>query len=137
HALVGAFVPRLLLDLLDRITLVEVDRDGSDLPRLGQALRDAIDDEHAGCAPQQRRVGRHEAYRTAPIDRYGLAGRDAGELTAVVAGGEDVGQQGEVRLVLGSRRQLQAVEVGVGDSDAFGLPTHVRTHGDIPVGAAG
>lgn len=37
------------------------------------------------------------------------------------AGGEDVGEESEVGFVLGAGRELEAVEVGVGDAEVLGL----------------
>src|SRR5699024_3024540 len=43
----------------------------------------------------------------------------------------------EVRFVLLARRQRHAVVVGEGHAQVFGLPSSVRAHSDIAVGAAG
>ena len=137
HALVRALAPGLLLDLLDRVALGEVDRDRADLLGLRQALGDPVDDEDLRGAAQQRRVGGHQPDRTAAVHRDALAGRDLGEFAAVVAGREDVGEQDEVGLVLGPRRQLQAVEVGEGNAQVLGLAARLRAHRDVAVGAAG
>lgn len=55
----------------------------------------------------------------------------------MIAGGEDVGEQHEVGLVLLARRQLQTVEVGVGNAQILRLPARPGPHGDVAVGATG
>src|SRR5579859_2569440 len=45
NALVGAFAVGLILDLLDRIALIEVDRDSANLLRLVEPLLNAVNDE--------------------------------------------------------------------------------------------
>src|SRR6185503_13067663 len=73
-------------------------------------------------------------------DVDGHSGLDAGGDRAVVAGGEDVGEEGEV-LDLGERLvaigELEEVEVGVGDHDIFGLSADPAAHIHVAVGGAG
>ena len=136
-ALVGALTARLRLDLLDRVSCIEVDRDGPDLRRLGQPFRHPVDHEHLRCPPQQGGIGRHQPHRAGAVHRHGLAGPHVGQLAAMVARGEDIGEHHEIGLMLFARGQHQAVEFGIGDAQVFGLAAHVRAHGHIAVGAAG
>ena len=56
------------------------------------------------------------------------------------AGGEDVGEHGEVfdlRHGLGFVGELDEVEIGVGDHDIFGLAADPSAHVDVAVGSAG
>jgi hypothetical protein len=53
----------LLDDLLGHAALGEVDRLGTDLPRLLQPLRHPVDDEHLHRVADQRGVGGHQANR--------------------------------------------------------------------------
>ncbi len=59
---------------------------------------------------------------------------------SVEAGGEDVGEHGEVfdlRHGLGLVGEFDEVEVGVGDHDEFGLAADPAAHVDVAVGSAG
>jgi hypothetical protein len=103
--------PPRLPDLGDRVTLAEVDRDGADVLGLHQPLGHAVHDEHPLGAPDEGGVGGHQADRPGAVHRDGLPRRHLGQVAAVVAGGEDVGEQDEVGLVLaagGSLRQLKS-----------------------------
>src|SRR6185437_9510673 len=135
-ALVRALAAGQLLDLGSRLAGGEVDRYGPDGLGLGQPLGNPVDGEHRARAAQQRRIGGHQAYRPRAVHGHRLAGADIRQLTAVVSGREYVREQGIVRLVLGSRRQLQAIEIGERDSQIFCLATWIRTHRDISVGAS-
>src|SRR5581483_10977922 len=80
-----------------------------------------------------------EPDRTAAGDIGDHAGSDARGDGAMVAGGEDIGKQGQVanlrhRLVF--VRELQQVEIGVWNHDVFGLPADPSAHVDVAVGGA-
>src|SRR5208282_6602093 len=65
---------------------------------------------------------------------------DAGVNCPVEAGGENVGEHGEVldlRHRLGLVGERNEVEVGVGDHDVLGLATNPTTHVDVAVGSTG
>jgi hypothetical protein len=136
-AFVGALALGLLLDLLGGVALLEVDRDGADFFGLLEPLGHTVDDEDLGGTADERRVSGHQADRTSAKDADALAGRDACQLAAVVAGGEDVGQEDEVCLELLPLRKLEAVEVRVRDAKVLGLTARVRAHRHIAVRATG
>ena len=71
----------------------------------GEAVGLLVDDEDARRAPDEGAVGRHEPDRAGAEDGDPVAGADARQLGAVVAGGEDVREHGEVELVLVAGRQ--------------------------------
>lgn len=54
----------------------------------------------------------------------------------MIPGREEVGEQGEVVLVLLAHRQRNAVEVRERHAQVFDLPARVRPHPDVAVGAA-
>jgi hypothetical protein len=132
-ALVGALTAGLVLDLLTWVAPGEVDSDRANLPRLGEPLRYAVDHEDTRRTAQQGGVRRHQADRPGAVDRDGLPRRDARELASVVAGGKIVGEQRVVGLVLGARRQRQAVEVRVWDPQVLRVSAGVGAHGDVAV----
>ena len=96
-----------------------------------------VDGVHLGRASDDAAVGRHEPNRPRSVHRHAFAGSDIGKLGAVVAGREDVGQHGEVGLVLGPRRKRQAVEVREGHLKVLGLAADPRPHGHVSVSATG
>src|SRR5699024_6769056 len=136
-AAIGSVVPERLGDLLGGVAVVEVDRLGTDVPGDVQAMADVVDDEHATGPAQQRGVGGHLPDGAGTVDGDGVTRLHARQLHAVIPGGEDVGQQGEVGLVLRAGRQGHAVVVGEGHPQVFGLAAGVGTHADVPVGPAG
>ena len=75
----------MLLDLLSRIALAEVDGDATDLLGLLKALGYTVDDVDLGCATKYGRVRGHETDGTSTEDGDGLSGLEAGELDAVPA----------------------------------------------------
>ena len=99
-----------------------------------------VADDDDGRAEQMARSCAGEADRARRRRRRRSSPADAGGDGAVVAGGEDVGEQGEVfdlrhRLVFVG--EFEQVEIGVGDHDVFGLAADPAAHVDVAVGAAG
>lgn len=86
-----------------------------------QTLGYAVDNEHGRGAAQGGGVGGHEADGPGAEDGDAFARLEAAEVEPVPAGGEDVGQEGEVGFVLGAGGELEAVEVGVGDAEVLRL----------------
>src|SRR5581483_3658909 len=130
-----------LLDLLGhRGAGRHVDRLAPEAAGLGQALGDEVAHDHAGGAQQLGRRGRGQAHGAAAGDVHDAARAHAGADGAVVAGGEDVGQAGEVADLLQGLvpvREAEQVEVGVGHHHVLGLAAHPATHVHVAVGGAG
>jgi hypothetical protein len=119
-------------DHLHRVGFGEVDR-GRSVP-LGQRepVRSLVHHEDLRGAAEDGAVRGHQPDRPGAEDRHGVPGADAGELGAVVAGGEDVGQHGEVVLVLGAGGQLEEVEVSPRHAQVLGLPDGLaRRHAQV------
>ncbi|GER83803.1 hypothetical protein KTAU_24400 [Thermogemmatispora aurantia] len=53
----------------------------------------------------------------------------------MIARGEDIGQEGKIILVLGPGWQLERIKVRIGYSQIFCLPTRIRPHCHITIGA--
>src|SRR5450759_4962152 len=80
----------------------------------------------------------HQPDRPASVNDNRLSRLHAGEFCGVPAGGKNVGQHHVVVLFfLRIVRELEAVEVGVGNAKVFGLSSAVRPHAGEPVGRAG
>src|SRR5664280_1474030 len=80
----------------------------------------------------------HQPDRPASVNDDGLPGFYAGQFGGVPAGGENVGQHHVVVLFfLCIVRELEAVEVGVGNAKVFGLYSAVRSHAGETVGRTG
>src|SRR5439155_6050050 len=84
--------------------------------------------------------GAGEADGTSAGDVADRVGADAGGDGAVIAGGENVGEAGEVfdllhRLVFIGK--LKQIEIGVGNHDIFSLPPYPSAHVHVTVGGAG
>lgn len=121
----------VLNDLVDRVTLCEVDRNDADLLRGRETLGHLIYNVNPTGATQLSAVGCHNTDGTGTPHGDTLTGFEAGELDAVPACWEDVSKEGEVGFVLGACGELEAVEVGVGDADVLGLAALVGTLGII------
>jgi len=122
HAAVDAVAVGRVHDLLDRVALREVDRCRA--VRLGQleTVGDLVHDEHLGGAEQEGAVRRHQSDRAGAVHGNAVPYADLCEHGSVEAGREDVGEHREVGLVLGALRQVQQVEVGVGDAQESARP---------------
>src|ERR1035437_7538062 len=80
----------------------------------------------------------HQPDRPASVNDDGLPRFYAGQFGGVPAGGENVGQHHVVILFfLRIVRELEAVEVGVGNAQVFGLPAAVRPHAGETVSRPG
>src|ERR1022692_5159485 len=80
----------------------------------------------------------HQPNRPTSVNDDGLPRFYAGQFGGVPAGGENVGQHHIVVLFfLRIVRELEAVEVGVGNAQVFGLPSAVRSHPCETVSRAG
>ena len=100
---------------------------------------DVTDDHHSG-AQQACRGGGGQTNRASAGDIHSAARADTGSDGAVVTGGEDVGQAGQVADLLHGPitiRQFQQVEVGVRHHGVFGLAAGPVAHVDVAVGTAG
>jgi len=107
---------------------------------MGQADRVDVADDHHRRAQQACRRGSGQADRTGAGDVNGAARADTGGDRAMVAGGEDVGEAGQVADFLHGLvaiRQFQQVEVGVRYQHVFGLAAGPVAHVDVTIGAAG
>ncbi|MCY1289822.1 hypothetical protein D9M70_389320 [compost metagenome] len=107
---------------------------------VGQAHRvDVADDHHRG-AQQTGGSGGGQAYGTGTSDVDSAARADTGGDRAVVAGGQDVGEAGQVTDLLHglvALGEFEQVEVGVGHQHVFGLAAGPVAHVDVAIGAAG
>ncbi|SFI70060.1 hypothetical protein SAMN05421835_101498 [Amycolatopsis sacchari] len=135
-AAVGALPAGRVEDLLGRVGLGEVDRLRADLLGEREPSGFLIHHENLGGAPDDRAVRGHQPDGPRAEHHHRLAGTQPGEFGAVPAGGEDVGEHGEVVLVVVARRQPEQVEVRVGHAEVFGLPAVVRAHVGVAVGRA-
>src|SRR5690606_29932736 len=118
------------------------DVDGLAAERAGlfEALPVEVPDDHDRGAEQLRGVGGGEPDRPRARDVHRRPGGDARGVGAVVAGGEDVRQHGQVEDLLHGLvavRELQAVEVGEGHHHVLGLPAFPAAHVDVAVGRPG
>src|SRR5699024_4513901 len=89
-----------VVDLLGWITIVEVDRLGTNALGDIQSIRLVVDDEDSAGALQQCRVGGHLANRAGTIDSDRFTGFHTGQFGRVVSGREDIRQHGEIFFVL-------------------------------------
>ena len=96
-----------------------------------------VDDERLGGAADPGAVRGHQPDRASAEDRHRPPRLYPGQLGAVVAGWEDVGQHREILLVLIAGRQLQQVEVRPRHAQVLGLAAPVRPHLRVPVPGAG
>src|SRR5450759_657454 len=79
----------------------------------------------------------HQSDRPASVNDDGLPRFYAGQFGGVPAGGENVGQHYIVVLFfLRIVRELEAIEVGVGNAQVFGLSAAVRPHAGETVSRA-
>lgn len=117
----------VLDDLLDWITLSEIDRYTSNLLRLVQSFRYLINDIDATSTSEHSRICGHQSYRTATEDRKGFAGLEAAKSNPMPTGWEDVSEQSEIRFVLSALRKCQAVEIRIWDTDILRLASVIRT----------
>src|SRR5579884_290005 len=125
-----------LADLLDRISFAEVNGNGSNILRLLEALRHAVNHVDFGSATNKTTIGGHQANRSRAEDRHRFARRDLRQFRAVVPCGEDIGQQGKILFVLGPLWQLEGIKVCIRHAQVLGLTTGVRPHRYIPIGPA-
>src|ERR1039458_5697898 len=80
----------------------------------------------------------HQPDWPASVNDDGFPRFDAGQFGGVPAGGENVGQHHVVVLFfLRIIRELEAVEVGIGNAQVFGLSSAVRPHAGETVSRAG
>ena len=99
-----------------------------------------VADDDDGGAEQLGRVGRGEPDRACARDVDRRAGGHPRGVAAVVAGGEDVREHGEIADLLQGLvpvGELQQVEVGEGDHDVLGLSAEPAAHVDVAVGRTG
>src|SRR5690625_2847381 len=85
-------------------------------------------------------MGRGETDRAGTGHIHRRPGGHPGGVGAVVAGGEDVGEHGQVQDLLHGLvavGELEQVEVGEGHHHILCLPADPATHVDVPVGGAG
>ena len=144
HAVDGAVDFRLAQQRGDLLVQRRVQRQVGDLEalRLGvrQTCRVEVTDDDHGSAEQTRRSSSGQTDRAGTGDVDGGARADPSGNGAVVAGGQNVGQAGQVTDLLHGLvaiRQLEQVEVGVGHQHVFSLATGPVAHVDVAVGAAG
>jgi hypothetical protein len=91
-------------DHLSGVDVGEVDSGGAEFLGQREPVGLKVDDEGLGCAADVGAVRGHQPDGAGAEDRDGSAGVHTGEFGAVVTGGKDVGQHGEVVLVLGAGR---------------------------------
>ena len=140
----GSVNLRLADDLSDLVfergVLGEVDGLVADSFDVGEALGIHVaDHDDRGAEDVGRGCGSH-ADRACAGNVDGGSDTDAGVDCPVEAGGEDVGEHGEVldlRHGLGLVGERDEVEVGVGDHDVLGLAADPSAHVDVAVGSAG
>jgi hypothetical protein len=126
---VGAEAERLVEHELDGVDLRVVDRDGAD--RLGQleAVGLVVDHEDPGRALDAAAQRGQEAGWARAVGHDGVVGLDLGELRAVPAGREDVGEHDVVVLLLDRvLTETQGVEVAEGDAQELRLTALVGAH---------
>src|SRR5579884_1585790 len=133
--LVNAVAVAHLTNLLNRIALAEINWNGSHILDILQALGHPINHIDLGCSTNQRVISSHCPDRASSKDRYRLARRDMSQLCTVIAGGEDIGQQGKIFFVLRALWQFERIEVDIGDAQIFGLTTWIRPHRYISISA--
>ena len=130
-----------LCDLIfKRRVLCKVDGLIADSFNVGEALGIHIaDQDDRGAEDMGRGCGSH-ADRACAGNVDGGSNTDAGVDCPMEAGGENVGEHGEVldlRHSLGLVGERYQVEVGVGNHDVLGLAADPSTHIDVAVGSAG
>src|SRR5918998_889578 len=119
--------------------LAHVDRLATEGPRLRQPVLVQVAHDNDGRAKQVGRVGGGEPDGAGAGDVDRGAGRNLGGVGAVVAGGEDVRQHGEVQDLLQRLvpiRELQEVEVREGHQEVLRLPAYPAAHVHVAVGRA-
>ena len=133
--LVHAVAPAHLSYLRYRVAVVEVDGYCSNLACLVQALLHMVDGIDRCRATDDTAISRHQSDGAAAEDGDALAGADLSKFCAVIAGGEYVCEHREVGLEPVAGRKGQAVEVGVGHLQVFGLTTAPGSHCHISIRA--
>jgi hypothetical protein len=135
---------RLAYDCSDEfaevVALGEVDWSKADACGVLESLGNHVADHDDGGTEDLGGGGSGEAYRACSGDVDDGANAYASHDGTVEAGGENVGEHGEVfdlRHGLGLVGEFDEVEVGVGDKDVLGLATDPAAHVDIPIGTAG
>src|ERR1039457_6188323 len=120
--------------------LAQVDGLAAETAGLGQPLRVHVTDDDDGRTEDLRGVRGRQPHGASAGDVHRGAGGDAGGVRAVITGGEDVREHGEIADLLHGLvlvGELQQVEVRVGNHDVLGLAADPATHVDVAVRRAG
>jgi hypothetical protein len=113
----------MLDDLVNCITLAEVDWDAADLLGGLQSLRHSIHNVHLAGSPESRRVRRHQSHGSSTPDPDGLSRLEPTQRNSVPARRKDVCQEDKVGFMLFAGWQLESVEVGIRNADVLSLAT--------------
>ena len=102
----------LFQDLFDRVAGAKVNRNSSELPGFGKALRDVVHHVHFGHPTQvQGTIGREQTDGASAKNGHAIAHRDLSEFGRVIARGEGISQQHKIvfPLITGFSWEAQAV----------------------------
>src|SRR5699024_6030350 len=123
----------LVDNLFSRIAVVKIDWFGTELFGQIQPVLYVVDHKDTAGAFQLCRISGHQPDRSCAIQRNRFTGLNSGQLSCVIAGGENIGQHGEVFFVLITLWQLHTVVISKWDPQVFGLATGIGPHTNIPV----
>jgi hypothetical protein len=105
-----------------------------------EPVRVHVSDDHYGRPEQMASLGTSKTDRSGPGYIHGGASCHSSSVGTVIPSGEDVGQQSQISY-LGHRllfiRELEQIEIGVGDHDIVGLSTDPAPHVHVSVSATG
>jgi hypothetical protein len=130
--------PAQLADLLDRVSLADVDRDKAQLGGFVQALINQVDRVHLAGAPEQRAVGGQQADRARAEHDDGVSRPDTRQLGGVPSRHPRVSNEDEIVLMLvtGGTGQHHAVRIRERNPHQLRLRTAERAHARHRVRAA-
>src|SRR5699024_3179714 len=134
NATIHTVILDCIVDLLGWVTVIKVDRFGTEFFCQIQTVLDVINHKDSACALQLCRVGSHQSNRSGTINGYGFADLDAGEFGGVIAGWENVCEHRKVFFVFVPFGQLYTVVVCDWHAQFFCLTTRIRSHANVPVG---
>src|SRR3981081_2796345 len=130
-----------LVDLLSQGSFGrDVDSLAAERSGLLQTFLVQIGDDHNRRSQQMTRCRASQSNGTSPGHQHSCPGSDARGNRAVVTGGENVGEAGQISNLfhgLSFVRQLQEIEVGIRNHHVFGLTADPSSHVDISVAHPG
>ncbi len=126
-----------LLDLVFRVAETDIDALATETAGLGEAVLVEVADDHYCCPEELRAGGGGESDGSGAGDVDGGSDTDSGGDAAVEAGGEDVGEHGQVEDFLHRLipvGECEQVPVRVRDHDVLCLAADPAAHVDVAVG---